>query len=253
VGDLSAALIDYDLSRARSRQAAVGPSEIGVPCDRRLGYALRNIPKHPDGRVPYAPLLGTAFHSLIADALRADNERTGRQRWLIEQRVEPGPEISGSCDAYDLDTATVIDWKLVGQSTVDKARRSGPAEQYQTQAQVYGRGWQRLGHDPAWVRIVFLPRWSHTIDDTYEWTAPYSRRAAEKALQRMRDVTALLDVLDVDNAPDQWATLDAADACYFCPYRRASTGPADATGCPGFRRRDDDILVDEYLATLPTL
>lgn len=250
--DLSAALVDYEQNSARSQQVAVGPSEIGVGCDRRLGYSLRNAPKQPEHGVKWAPLLGTAVHALIADALKAANDRAGRMRWLVEQRVQPDPAISGSCDAYDTDTNTVIDWKLVGKSTIEKAQRNGPGDQYEKQIHVYGRGWQRIGHDPLWVRIVFLPRWSHKIDDAYEWTAPYSRLTAERALTRLRDVDARLTALDVDAHSERWAQVAAtptSDACYWCPYHRAGPG-IDFYGCAGYQSKPQQA-VNDYLSTLP--
>jgi hypothetical protein len=253
IGDLSAALIDYDLSRDRSQQVSVGPSEVGVVCDRRLGYALRNAVRLPDGRVKWAPLLGTAMHALIADALKTANEHAGRARWITEQRVQPDTNLFGSCDAYDTDTDTVIDWKVVGQSTIDKARTRGPGAQYETQIHVYGRGWQRLGYDPRWVRIVFLPRWSHTIDDAYEWTAPYSRRRAEQALTRVRNVDALLSELDVTAHPERWAQVPAtptSEACKWCPYYRPARLAIDTDGCSGYQSKPAQAIND-YLASLP--
>lgn len=251
--DLSAALTAYDANRARSRQVAIGPSEIGVPCDRRLAYSLVNAPPQPWPGVKWAPLLGTAVHALIADALRDANDRAGRVRWLVEQRVVADRQVDGSCDAYDTDTDTVIDWKLVGKSTADKARRGGPGDQYEAQAHIYGRGWQRIGRDPRWVRIVFLPRWSSSITDAYEWTAPYSRLSAERALTRRSDVAARAAALDLVNNPADWARIPGAVSsgdCYFCPYHRASRNVIDLDGCSGPRSKPAQA-VDDYLASLP--
>lgn len=253
--DLTDALRVFDNGKERSMQKAIGPSEIGVPCDRRLGYALRNATKQP-GELGWAPIMGTAIHAAIGGALTVANNELGRTRWLIEQRVQPDLEVFGSCDCYDCDTDTVIDWKLVGQSTIDKVRRHGPGDQYEKQAHIYGRGWQRAGRNPRFVRIVFLPRSSHRISDGFEWTAPYSREIAEAALVRLHTVAAELDALDVDNHPERWAEVAAtptSDACWFCPYHRKSGGPnpADWTGCNGYQSKAASA-VDDYLATLPT-
>lgn len=251
---LSAALVAYDQGSARSQQVAVGPSEIGVGCDRRLAYALRNAPRQPNNTVPWAPILGTALHAHIAEALRAANDAAGRVRFLVEQRVWPAPDLSGSTDAYDIDTETVIDWKLVGKSTMEKARRpAGPSRQYVVQAHTYGRGWQRLGRDPKWVRIVFLPRWSHTITDAYEWTAPYSRLTAEQALQRVRELTAELHLADIDQHPENWARIAAtptSDACHWCPYHRPKVQAVNFEGCTGYTPKADRQVAD-YLDGLP--
>jgi hypothetical protein len=253
LAELSAALVAYEQSRDRSRQATVGPSEVGVACDRRLGYILRNAPKQPDEQVKWAPMLGTAMHAVNADALTLANERLGRIRWLVERRVEPMPGLFGNTDAYDTDTDTVTDWKIVGKSTVEKARRHGPSEQYVVQAHVYGRGWQRLGYDPKWVRILYLPRWSHSIDDAYEWTAPYSRLVAEKALARLRAVDERLTTLDVAAHPERWADVAAtptSDACHWCPYHRRARQAVDFHGCSGYQSKPAQA-VNDYLSSLP--
>jgi hypothetical protein len=233
VAELRGILVDYEAGSDRSRQTTIGPSEIGVPCDRRLAYRARGIVGHHDGRVKWAPLQGTAMHVTIAAALTADNARLGRERWLVEQRVWPDAIIRGSCDAYDTDTGMVIDWKLVGTSSLTKYRRHGPGQQYETQAHMYGLGWQRAGRTPRWVRVVFLPR-THDYEAAYEWTAPYSRRTAEAALDRLYRLIQLGHDIGVDTDPAQWAAIPATpgDACRYCPYLRRG-GPADDTGCPG--------------------
>lgn len=239
ISELRGILIDHDANSERTRQDAIGPSEIAVPCDRRLAYRARSIPQHRDGRVNWAPLLGTAIHATIAEALQAENVRLDRERWLVEQRVWPDPAISGSCDAYDVDTDTVVDWKLVGPTRLEHYRRHGPGSQYEGQIQIYGRGWQRAGRSPKWVRIVFLPR-STDFDEAYEWTAPYSRIRADGALERLYRLIILTDDLRVDLNPALWGAIPATPSreCRFCPYYRR--GPAaDATGCPG------DVAADE--------
>jgi len=231
-------LIDFDANSARSRQVAIGPSEICVPCDRRLAYRIIGAPQHSDGRVPWAPMIGTAVHALIAEALHVDNIATmgagaQKQRWLVEERVHPDPSISGSCDAYDTDTDTVVDWKVVGPTRLDMYRRKGPGPQYEGQIQIYGRGWQRAGLTPRWVRIVFLPR-STDFDEAYEWTAPYSRVAADAALDRLFRLMVLVKDLGLAQQPSMWGAVPASPdrACVWCPYHRRGAA-ADASGCPG--------------------
>lgn len=233
IAELRGILIDFDANSARSRQVEIGPSEIAVPCDRRLGYRIHGTLARPDGRVPWAPMIGTAVHALIASALEAENERLRRQRWLVEERVFPDPSISGSCDAYDTDQDTVVDWKVVGPTRLDHYRRKGPGAQYEGQIQIYGRGWQRAGRTPKHVRIVFLPR-STDFDEAYEWTAPYDRRQADAAMDRLYRVMALLKDLGVEANPAMWGAVPATPdrSCVWCPYYRRG-GAADAGGCPG--------------------
>lgn len=240
MGELAHALVTWERQQPRSLQSAVGPSELAVPCDRRLAYGLRNIGEVGSGRVPWAPLVGTAVHKLIHRALVADNQRLNRQRWLLETKVWPDEVVFGHCDAYDTDTDMVLDWKVVGPSTLDKVRPGPrtpdrkPSQQYIGQGQLYGRGWERAGRTPRWVRIVFLPRTTF-FEDGYEWTTPYDREVAEQLLARMYALDELLSTLNVGDQPAMWAAVPAApgDECRFCPWARHATDPADATGCPG--------------------
>lgn len=233
IATLAEVLVEHERRSDRSMQKEIGPSEIAVPCDRRLAYRLHGQAGNPDGCVKWAPLQGTAMHALIAEALKADNERLGRQRWLIEREVWPDPTIKGHADCYDLDTNCVIDWKLSGKSRVDTYKRKGPGQQYEGQAQLYGLGYQRAGLPVRFIRIVFLPR-THSYADAYEWTAPYSRKAAEAALDRMYGLMAKLHDVNASANPHVWEQIPASPGpdCNWCPYFRRG-GPADGTGCPG--------------------
>ena len=235
LADLRALLVEVEAARPRSRQVEVGPSEMAVACQRRLAYSLAGRSAGTDGgRVKWAPMVGTAVHAMIADALAADNALLGRERWLIEQRVSPAAGIEGSCDAFDTDTNTVIDWKYVGPTRLADYAKQGPGPQYEGQIHLYGRGWERAGRRPAWVRIVFLPR-SFSFDDAHEWTAPYDRATADRVLVRYRRTAELVDALDPAGQPRLWAAIPAVTAtdCAWCPYYRVSRAPADQTGCPG--------------------
>jgi hypothetical protein len=95
----------------RSQQTRVGPSEIGTPCRRRLGYkflGVQPVNNHTDA--PWLPTIGTGVHMWLADQFMADNVTTGELRWLVEFRVDvgeiAGDTITGSCDLYDRATYT---------------------------------------------------------------------------------------------------------------------------------------------------
>jgi hypothetical protein len=233
ITELRRILVDYEASSERSTQVLPGPSEIAVPCDRRLGYRIHQVAARADERVKWAPLVGTSVHATIAAALGAENQRLRRVRWLVEAKVYPDPALPGSCDAYDLDNSVVVDWKVVGPTRLTHYRRHGPGPQYEGQIQLYGRGWQRAGRTPRWVRIVFLPR-STDFSDAYEWTAPYDRAAADALLDRFFGVMNLLTDLDVANNPALWEKVPATPTadCAWCPWFRRGS-PADGTGCPG--------------------
>jgi hypothetical protein len=236
VDELRELLIHHDTNSARSLQTMIGPSEIGVECQRALGYRLLDTPPRLDPRVPWAPILGTALHAYVADVLTAHNTRLGRPRWLVEERVHPDNVVSGCGDAYDTDTGTVIDWKLVGDTSISKYRKQMRPE-YRVQLHLYGLGHQRAGRRVNWVRIVCLHR-SVDYDKSWEWTEPYDPVVATDALERMYATVQLLAELGVEQTPALWGAVPSIPSpnCRYCRYFRPGKA-ADNTGCPG----DPDI------------
>lgn len=259
VNEMREVLANLDASRPRSRQTRLGPSELGTPCHRQIAMKLAGITRQPeDKRPPWAPMQGTAMHTLMEEALRFHNQQLGRERWLIEEALtihpgNPGVEpITGHGDAYDTDHDMVVDWKYVGVTALREVKRKTvPNEQlvkpdYRVQAHLYGLGHERAGRDVRYVRLVFLAR-SHDYADSAEWTEPYDRDIAYEAIARYYGTYDLLDALDVAHQPGLWPAVPATPgkACDWCPFRRPG-GPADATGCPG----NTDQKIDKQLRDL---
>lgn len=222
-------------SAPRSQQKQIGPSEIGAPCTRRLGYKWLGIPGREQG-VNWKATMGTGAHMWLETAFDLDNMRVaaedGQERWLVETRVNVGTvdgiEITGSCDLYDRWTGTVIDHKTVGKTQLQKYRAGGAGQQYRAQAHLYGRGWQRAGFEVRTVAVAFLPR-DGELDQAHIWHEPYDEQVALDALQRLEGVALACRVAGTAALPglptaEQW--------CQSCPWlRRGSTDPS--TGCPG--------------------
>jgi hypothetical protein len=221
----------------RSQQKAIGPSEIGHPCDRKLAYKLTGHAKVNTGRLPWKPTIGTAVHSWAQEAVERWNWaqpgfETDGPRFLLESRVDigeaGGEEISGSCDIYDRLTATVGDYKIVGAFPLRKYIKEGPGPQYRIQAHAYARGWHRRGYPVRHVAIWFLPR-EHEFDKHHRWTAPYDEQVVLDALTRLDGVAKLAAAL----GPVAATLLGTAEAhCRYCPY--LLPGSQDLVkGCPG--------------------
>jgi len=217
----------------RSRQKRIGPSEVGHPCPRHIAYKWLNMPAANSGGDPWPSIVGTAAHAWIADALEAHNQQLGRTRWLVEQRVQVTGYLAGSCDAYDLDTNTVIDHKVVGPTMLAKYKAQGVREQYRIQAHLYGQGWANAGHTPRRVQLVFYHR-NGRLDDMWVWGEDYSPTIAQRAVERLERIYDLANQLRVDEHPAHWAHIPATpgDDCRYCPWwLPASTNLA--RGCPG--------------------
>lgn len=233
VVELEQILARYEADRPRSKQTALGPSEVGMECQRALAYRLLNTPEKPDPRLPWAPLVGTAVHATIAEALEAENKRLGRERWIVEHRVSAADDLAGSCDAYDKDTCTVIDWKAVG----DKSLATLPHDmkpEYETQAHIYGLGFENAGVEVRWVRICLLARASHDFRLSREWTRPYDRGHAERALARLAETKKLITGLKLAMGDAGWAQVPGTSSkpCSWCKWYRPGAAPTRA-GCPG--------------------
>lgn len=233
VVELERILGRYEASRPRSMQTALGPSEVGMECQRALAYRLLNTPEKPDNRLPWAPLVGTAVHATIAEALELENKRLGRERWIVETRVDPGGGVPGSCDAYDVDTCTVIDWKAVGVKSLAELPHHMKPE-YETQAHIYGLGYENAGREVRWVRICLLARASHDFRQSREWTRPYDRGIAERALARLTETKRLITGLRLAEGDRGWAEVPGTSSkpCSWCKWYRPGAAPTRA-GCPG--------------------
>ena len=236
-GSLAASVIDTVKHAAaaapRSVQQEVGPSEIGTPCVRRLGYRMLDWDPKPNRDTdPWAATIGTAVHAWMASTYEAENTRLGRERYLVEHRVHLPGGISGCADLFDRDTGGVRDWKITGPERLKGYRKNGPGDQYRAQAHLYGLGLQLAGETVREVAIVFLPRGGR-IDALHVWSETYDPLVAVAALKRYRAVWDFHMLLDPETHPGRWAMLPTADAyCTYCPW--FLPGSRDLSqGCPG--------------------
>lgn len=216
----------------RSQQTRVGPSELGTPCRRRLGYKLLNHPEVNHTPVPWKPTVGTAVHAWLEHALQAHNDAHTTDRFYLEERVTVGQvngtDIDGSCDVYDRVTGTVIDWKVVGLAGLKRYRIDGPGETYQRQVHLYGQGFINAGLPVEHVAICFLPQ-NGELSDLHYWHEPFNPALAADTLTRANGVASLTASL----GPTALELLPTADAyCSYCPWLKP--GSTDLTqGCPG--------------------
>lgn len=236
------ALMRYEASRPRTVQTTLGPSELGTPCSRQIAMKLAGVQRHERG-LAWAPMCGTAVHSLMEDVLTRDNERLGRQRWVIEETVHLDDELTGHGDAYDSDHALVIDWKYTGTTARRKAaRKTVPNDQlvsteYRVQAHLYGWGHERAGRPVRHVRLVMLAR-SHDFGESVEWTEEYRPDIAVDAMIRFYSIRDQVVNSDMATHPERLADIESApgEACKWCPFRRMpeqGRPEVDATGCVG--------------------
>ncbi|GGS88309.1 hypothetical protein ACFFV7_51085 [Nonomuraea spiralis] len=247
--ELDALIEGHILNQPRSLQREPGPSELGIPCDLRLGYKLAGHPEvNANQTLPWKAWIGTNVHTGLEELLtRANMARPGWaadgvDRYLLEQRVTAGgvdgTDISGNSDLYV--DGIVWDWKIPGGTTLRKYKKEGPGEQYEVQGHVYGLGHELAGRPVTDIVIYFLPR-DQEWKQRFLWSAPYDRQRALDALSRADGIAKLVRAL----GPAAFPLLKRkASWCRSCPW--LSPGSTDlARGCPG-----DPDVVDEAASDL---
>lgn len=202
IPDLQAILEHAIANDERSLQTALGPSEIGTDCDRCLIRMVAGE-RGEDG-TPWLPTIGTAVHEWAEMALVRHLMTTGTDRYLPEGKVAVGQlrgvDVTGHSDVFDVHTGTVVDYKLVGTTTLRKlkAAKGHPGLTYSRQANLYGRGWASAGFDVRSVAVWFLPRNGFRITDGAVWQEPYDEAVAVEALDRANRFAEWVDLFGVE-------------------------------------------------------
>lgn len=216
----------------RSQQVHLGPSELGVECDRQVVAKLAGLPVTNNVTDPWPSIVGTAIHAWLEDAFASDDPK----RWLTERRVYPVDEHPGTADLYDAASFTVIDHKALGQASQDKLRSEGPSRQYFVQALLYAMGYARAGFQVDNVAIVSWPRTKSSMNDLYVWhhkIKPEDWALVDEVLDQTKTrkdmavlvQAGLLDIMQVPHTPNR--------GCYFCPIYRPEAATDGGYGCPG--------------------
>ena len=237
IQDLRNVVRAHERSRPRSLQRAIGPSEAGNACDRRLAYRLLGTEPSNTDSDPWAAIVGTSVHAWLDEAFRAQNDRDDdeRQRWHCDVKVELPGYMRGSVDLYDAKTGTVIDHKVLGATSLKKFKAEGPSQQYRTQVHLYAAGLRLMG---ANVQNVAIAAWSRTgmLFHALWWEEPYDEDIAEQALRRIDALTTTITTLGTAALP----LIRTADAhCDYCPfYLPASTEVQEA--CAGHVAGDNN-------------
>ncbi len=230
----------YEEFTPRKMQMALGPSDLGIECDRRLAYKVSGVVGFNQGD-PWAAFVGSSIHTRLEAVIKKYSERTDGT-WLIEKKVEVTSEISGRADLVHGDL--VIDIKSASPDVIKKLPETGPRQSYITQLQVYAYGLNRMGHEINKVAFAFVPR-NGRLDDIYCWADKYRPEIAEKALRRVYGFARRLEQLDILNNPDLWESVPAQPDylyCQYCSLFNKAMGPDDPAtdkGCAGYRMKGE--------------
>ncbi|OHU71360.1 hypothetical protein BKG86_17045 [Mycobacteroides chelonae] len=250
----------------RSQQKAIGPSEVGHPCSRKLATTLLQFPRINPEFDPLPAWMGTAGHAKWEESVDYDNAQiiseraaweaeNGNQpggprctilgdltgdgdplavgRWLSERHVQVRTDLSGTCDLFDTWTGTVIDLKFPGVDRMRKYKKEGPSPEYRIQAHAYGRGYRNEGFEVNRVGIWFVPR-GGMLASSFVWSEPYDDEVVDEMLAKLDNIAIVLDELQVEQHPERLAHIPkVAHDCVFCPFhttRREDDRPYACTG-----------------------
>ncbi len=218
-------IVGHDASRPRSKQHAIGPSDLSASCNRRLMYQILNVDRVVPNKVNLAAWIGTQLHRGMELAAKGNDD------WATEIRlsvnVAKGITLTGTADAYHKPSFTLLDYKSAGPSAMQKYRREMP-DNYETQVDVYAlmavlSGKFRVDN----VGIVLLPR-NGTLEDIHVYTRPWNSDRADAAIKRLVDLHAAA-ALGTAALP----LMATADACMFCGWHMPGWIGDIAEACPG--------------------
>lgn len=220
VGEL---LLNASHDSPRSRQAAIGMSQVGDVCDRKIA-GLASGAMRVNFSDPLKALVGTSVHALIEKEI--DRQYRGSQRWLVEHKVVYRG-VPGSVDLFDTVLGRVIDWKTTTKSNISRIKSQGVGQQRVTQIQMYAAGLRDQGYRPKSVSLVFIPV-DGTLDDVYAVTFPVDVTPADEAVERKDRLFSqwVGDILDFTPTP--------TSLCSWCPFFVPfGESGGKGYGCPG--------------------
>ena len=244
--ELRRVFLEHAARSPRTLQRHLGPSELGVECDRQVVGKLAALPTTNHVVDPWPSIVGTACHAWAADAFTADNLRRGVLRWVAEQKVTPHPDHPGTADLYDAVEQAVVDHKFLGESSMAKVRKGWPRK-YKRQLLLYGLGYWLLGLPVRRIVLAAYPRTAASLDGLYVSDLPFSTddghqgQILPEVLAELEDtfretvhrrqladlvVAGQLRIDDVTRLPD-------SDECFFCPFYRPQSAKDSGPGCPG--------------------
>ena len=226
--ELAQMIHDAGVWTPRARQVAIGPSEMGHECSRRLAYKLLDWEQvNVSQSSNWASQVGTAIHAHLADIFRK------KEGFEVEQKVNIRGQLAGTVDLFDTVRGIVMDWKTTGYSKLQEYRKSGASQQHIIQVQLYGYGKALSGAKVNKVALVYLPT-SGSLEEMHLELHDYDEKVALDALARVDDITALLAQLDVENNPAMWNVIPkvASRNCNWCPYFLPYSKET-AKGCAG--------------------
>ena len=236
-------IVDMVTNQPRSLQREIGPSELGTQC---LHCLVKKLTGHGSGQirdVAWLPFIGTSVHAQL-ERMFGGLDGYETERTVLVGNLTDARPITGSIDLWDEKNGATCDWKIVGNSTLDDARRHGPSQQYKIQASLYGIGMSHT-HPVAASCIFYLPRNQPSLDAAWIYECPFDPRPGQWALARARLILTLYDSIRVEYGPsiaEQWVNAFPRNPehCFHCRDEATRKNPADLASLIGTKTVDAD-------------
>ena len=259
-------LIEGNIRNApRERQKAVGPSELGTDCIHCLAAKLAGWPRKRG--TAWLPFIGTCVHEHFERMFAGLNPQgfdpyVRHRPYETEMRVTVGElhglaggyPVKGSIDLYDRASASTVDWKIVGTTTLKGVKAHGPSQTYMVQASLYGIGLMNAGEKVERNCIFFLPRHGISLNDALPVELRFRDKPGLWAMARAQMLVTFMDLIEQQDGPDvrdAWIHLLPVSAthCFDC-----GSWPDDAAnGIPELAQQPATEVPERWKRLIPLL
>lgn len=194
----------------RSKQIQIGISEVGMDCRKCVARKLALTPRIADGA--WYPFIGTAVHEQleVGFADRFPDDYKLEERLFVHEYKDL--KLTGSCDMFAHKDGVVNDWKVVGKSAIDDARKGKIKQQYRIQAMLYGYGWEQKGFDVTHVALTFLPR-EDKLENAVVALLRYDKSVAVTALAELESMIDAAELVGWEKVIEKQPK---ASFCFSC-------------------------------------
>ncbi len=210
--------------RERAPMGNIGPSMLGG-CERKMGYQLAFGSDGYRDDDSWLATIGTAGHAWLDDVIKRQVEPDGTRRWYGSKWITI--PVRGVIDVYDAHRREIVDFKIVGATTLGKARKGEVDRKYDVQLDVYGVGMIAAGYAVDKVAALFLPK-TQGLGKAVWYSRPLDVGRAVAAVSRKNEVAAVVGYA-LQNAPGSTSAIAEAldsltpteDFCGSCHALRA--------------------------------
>lgn len=191
----------------RGRQDRIGPSEVGG-CRRCLAARVAWGAAASNRSVAWRPYVGTCVHEGLDRIFSAE-------AGFLSDLKAAGP-VPGSLDLYHPRLGAVVDWKVVGPTSMKKAAKGAISDRYRVQVHLYALDVQETyGWAPKTVAVMFLPS-AGELRDAVLWSEPYDRTLALEAVAGLDALRKELEPLDEDGKRAYVEAIPPDPECFDC-------------------------------------